>query len=87
MLSDFQSDAFTVPIEKCYVELIPPKWVDSHEALLNLAASDPDVMIATALASTFTVSNGLLQSDETHYTQAGQNLLGAAVAKYVYNHD
>lgn len=87
MLSKFQSDAFTLPIEKCYIELIPPKWVESREALLNLAASNPDVMIATALASTFTVSNGLLQSDETHYTQAGQNLLGAAVAKYVNNHD
>lgn len=73
-----------VHFEKCYISLLPEKWTNSRKAQLELAEKYPDtVEIATEIANTFTVENGLLNEDDTHYTQLGNNILGKAIGIYI----
>lgn len=52
----------------------------SGSAQVQLAAEYPDIItMATTIADTFTIDNGLMGSDDLHYTQAGDNLIGEAL--------
>lgn len=57
-------------------------WVNS--AFEELAETMPDVHLATtsALVDSFTQNNGLLNSDDLHYTQKGDNALANSAARY-----
>ena len=56
-------------------------WVNS--AFEELAETMPDVHLATtsSLVDSFTLANGLLNTDELHYTQRGDNALADAAAR------
>lgn len=57
--------------------------VGAQQAQIAMSQKYPDIHLATALATTFTVENGLMQDDDLHYSQAGDNLLGKAVSDYI----
>lgn len=58
------------------------RTVASGTAQVQLAEEHPDMItMATTIATTFTQENGLLASDNVHYTQAGDNLIGAALGE------
>lgn len=76
--------------QTCYISLLHHKVGDdrsvaSNEAQVRISESDSRVRIASALALTFTPENGLMKSDDLHYSQAGDNLLGCALADYIAN--
>lgn len=78
-----QTGKLGIPLETAYISLMPPKYPNSREAQERLAETNPSIVIATDLAETFTVENGLLASDNTHYTQAGNNLIGKALGTVI----
>lgn len=67
----------------CFISL--PAEDDStnaYQAQLQLAQEHPGtITVATDLADTFTIENGLLQSDTVHYTQEGYNEIGTALGE------
>lgn len=66
--------------EQCYFALPRYSWgLNAYDAMLELAASDPNIHIATDITSTFTVANGLLNTDDLHYTQKGRLVLARAI--------
>lgn len=56
---------------------------NTAEALTELAEENPNIFMATDITLTFTVDNGMMRSDDLHYTQAGFNAIGVAVARFV----
>lgn len=78
-----QDGKLGVPLETAYISLMPSKYPNSREAQELLAENNPSIIIATDLANTFTIENGLMGSDNTHYTQAGNNLIGSALGKAI----
>lgn len=66
--------------KECYIAL--PRFVyglNAYNAMLDLANTNPTVHIATKITDTFTVQNGLLNTDNLHYTQLGRLVLAEAV--------
>ncbi len=58
------------------------RTASSGTAQVQLAEEYPDMItMATTIAETFTQANGLLASDNVHYTQAGDNLIGTALGE------
>lgn len=54
----------------------------ASQAQIELAEEYPDtIVMATELADTFTVDNGLMSSDDLHYSQKGDNEIGVALAE------
>lgn len=66
---------------RCVISL--PRAEDATNAVIaqkELAEAHPStITIATDAADGFTVDNGLMASDDLHYTQAGMNIIGAAL--------
>lgn len=62
----------------CFISLpAQDDSVNAYTAQRQLAAENPGtVTIATDVADTFSVENGLLQSDMLHYTSQGYNMVG-----------
>lgn len=50
----------------------------------ELAAETDGIYLATDVTQTFTVENGLMNSDDEHYSQLGDNMIGVALADYYY---
>ena len=63
----------------CYVIMPRPVYTTTYEAFVELIADNPDVHLATDITSTFTTSNGLLSTDNVHYTQQGRIVAGEKV--------
>lgn len=58
------------------------RTASSGTAQAQLAEEYPEMItMATTIATTFTQANGLLSSDNIHYTQAGDNLIGTALGQ------
>lgn len=72
-----------VPFDMCLISL--PRTsdaVNAVEAQIQLARENSDtIRIVTDIADTFTVENGLMASDDLHYTQEGCNMLGSVLGK------
>lgn len=60
--------------------------VGPSNAQIAMSEEYPHIHMATQIADTFTVSNGLMESDNLHYNQLGQNLIGVAVGEYCANY-
>ena len=73
-------------LEECYI-VLPRKntATNSYSAMLDLAEKHEDIQIATDITATFTSENGLLCSDNLHYTQLGRILIDEAVVEYLPN--
>lgn len=50
-------------------------------AQIQIADSNSTVTLCTSIADTFTVANGLMASDDLHYTQKGNNIIGTKLAE------
>jgi len=80
--------AWGYDIDACY--LISGKTSnmgDINTALAQLADEHEDIKLAVpaSLIDTFSVENGLMYSDDLHYTQEGDNAVANAAARYVLN--
>ena len=64
----------------CLISLVRPQnGPTAAEAQMQVAEEYPDrYIMATTAAETFTVDNGLMSSDDLHYSQAGYNIIGDA---------
>lgn len=51
-------------------------------AQIELANTHKNVILVTQIADTFTVDNGLMLTDNLHYSQLGQNIIGVAFGDY-----
>lgn len=60
--------------------------VGPSNAQIAMAQEYPHIHMATEISDTFTVSNGLMETDNLHYNQRGQNLIGVAVGEYCANY-
>lgn len=56
--------------------------VGPSNAQIAMCEEYAHIHMATEIADTFTVDNGLMESDNLHYNQLGQNLIGVAVGEY-----
>lgn len=59
---------------------------NAAEAQEYLSSIWPNIYMGTTLAQTFTEANGLLRDDGLHYTQAGYNKIGVALAVFCADH-
>lgn len=63
--------------EKCYmVQTRPANSGNAAIAQLKICQDDPSVVLASTAPSTFTVENGLMVSDDLHYSQQGRIVVG-----------
>ena len=69
--------------DKCYIIATRAKWGNSVSAQYDLANAYSNIMIATNIANTFTVDNGLLMADGTHYTQKGRDVIANIVGDVI----
>lgn len=58
--------------------------INSSIAQEELSNELPDVYIATSITDSFTIENGLMNSDNLHYSQLGDNLIGIDVANFIF---
>lgn len=56
-------------------------WV--NEAFQQLIREVEGVEMCTEIADTFEVRNGLMEADDLHYSQLGENALGSAMARFM----
>lgn len=56
--------------------------INPAQAQIELAEEYNNIYMATEITDTFTVQNGLMLSDDGHYSQTGDNLIGKNVATY-----
>lgn len=59
---------------------------NAADAQEYLASVWPNIFMGTEIAQTFTEANGLLRDDDLHYTQAGYNKIGIALADFAASH-
>lgn len=59
---------------------------NAAEAQSYLASVWSNIFMGTEIAQTFTEANGLLRDDDLHYTQAGYNKIGVALADFSASH-
>lgn len=60
----------------CFISLIQSKWGNPVQAQLQLAHDVPTISIGSDAALDFTVANGLMDADDIHYSQLGDNIIG-----------
>lgn len=73
-----------VPFEGCVISLVrPANAINSSVAQMDLAKEYPTIYMGTTAAKGFTVENGLLASDDIHYSQLGDNIIGSDLARYI----
>ena len=62
---------------KCYmVQTRPSNSGNAAIAQLKICQDNPSVILASTAPSTFTVANGLMESDDLHYSQQGRIVVG-----------
>lgn len=65
----------------CYlVQTRPANGGNASIAQLQICESEDDVILASTAPATFTVENGLMESDNLHYTQKGRDIIGEDIA-------
>lgn len=73
-------------IDACFISKVREERAPVIAAAqLEICNTVSNVYMACQLADDFTYSNGY-RADYSHYTQAGDNLIGAAVGEYIANH-
>lgn len=82
-----------IKFDHCFISKVrTADGINSSQAQINLSNHYPNLItMATEIADTFTVENGLLDADGIHYSQLGDNLVGTALGtasgEYVKNLD
>lgn len=70
-----------IALDHCFISKVRSIDVGPSEAQIKLAEDLETVTMATEIVDTFTIANGLLESDGVHYSQAGDNLIGKALGE------
>lgn len=73
--------------DHCFISKIAAKD-GGNAALAQIALADnhPGIItLSSTTADTFTVENGLMASDNIHYSQAGDNIIGVELAESIAN--
>lgn len=65
--------------DQCYIIKTRAKWGNSVAAQTDLVHEYSNIVLATAITDTFSVSDGTLMSDNTHYTQKGRDIIANIV--------
>lgn len=77
----YHSEGFNV----CYmVQTRPYNGGNASTAQLQICANDPTVVLASTAPDSFTVDNGLMVSDNLHYSQAGRDVIVNDVASFIH---
>ena len=79
MLDGLFSESY--PYRMNYMVMATPRLGTAVEADRLVSEEREDVILATDIATTFTVANGLLGPDNTHWTQEGDNLVAEAMSE------
>ena len=66
--------------DHCFISKVVSEYSGPSNAQIQLALQNDTITLSTSLADTFSISNGLMASDGLHYTQAGDNEIGKALA-------
>lgn len=66
--------------DHCFISKVASQYSGPSNAQIQLATQYDTITLSTTIADTFTIANGLMASDGLHYTQAGDNLIGTALA-------
>lgn len=69
----------SIDLDHCFISKVREIYEGPAEAQILLASNLDTVTLSTEIVDTFTVANGLMGSDDVHYSQAGDNLVGAAL--------
>lgn len=71
--------------DHCFIAKVATKdGGNASIAQVQLARDYPDIItMATEAADTFTVDNGLMASDDLHYSQLGDNIIGVDLAESI----
>lgn len=78
MWEGLTSEAYPYDLKKMI--MATPRVGTAVEADRILAEQHDDIVLATDIATTFTMDNGLLGPDGTHWTQKGDNLVAEAMS-------
>lgn len=70
-----KNDLAKVGADECYIIKTRAKWGNSVAAQTDLIHQYSDIVLGTNITDTFTVSDGTLMSDNTHYTQKGRDII------------
>lgn len=75
-------DMAGVEFEKCFISKVrAANGANSSVAQIELAEEYPETIIMASTASdSFTIANGLMGSDDLHYSQLGNNIIAVAFA-------
>lgn len=68
------------PFDYCLISIMPETFPTIRSADFKLIESRGDMYLGADVTKTFTIENGLMASDDLHYTQKGRNLLGETLA-------
>lgn len=79
MFNALMSESYPYPLN--YMVMATPRIGTAVAADKLLADEYDNLYLATDIATTFTAANGLLASDNTHWTQKGDNLVSEAMAE------
>ena len=79
MFDALMSDSY--PYQLNFMVMATPRLGTAVEADKLLADEYDNLYLATDIATTFTVTNGLLAPDDTHWTQKGDNITSEAMVK------
>lgn len=60
--------------------------LNAAKAQEEIVLTHPNILMGSTASQTFTVANGLLASDNIHYTQSGDNIVGSQTAKTWLNY-
>lgn len=86
--SGFFSDMSEWPVgesfNRCIISLMPPDFINSRAAQIQLASEEEDVIIGSDAAKKFTVANGGMDADGLHYAQTGDNIIAEQIVKLCY---
>lgn len=77
-------DMAGVHFEKCFISKVrAANGENSSTAQIELAEEYSSIIMATTMADSFTIANGLMGSDDLHYSQLGYDRIGIAFAESI----
>lgn len=79
MFTALMSDSYPYPLK--FMVMATPRLGTAVEADKLLADEYDNLYLATDIATTFTIANGMLASDNVHWTQKGDNPVAEAMVK------
>lgn len=77
------SGGLDVYLDHCFISKLAEKYPGPCNGQMLIGKKVDTATIVTDIANTFTIANGMLASDDTHYTQAADNIIGQELGEYM----